>query len=144
MLEDDFSSFKEIVQPGRPGQPALLLWHAAGPAFLCALFSVGCSQSFHLEVLTSNAACSRPKNGPLTQEITVLLNLVSPLKWYYAVESWSLPPCEKLPSDSHSAYQRHGQATAEQWAGDRMAQGSAAHHSLRQGMLTETVTLHGG
>lgn len=32
MLKDDFSSFKEIVQPGRPRQPALLLWHTAGPS----------------------------------------------------------------------------------------------------------------
>jgi hypothetical protein len=53
-----------------------------------ALFSMGYNQSFHLEVLTSNAACSRPKNGHLTQEIiTALLKLVSHLKWYYEVES---------------------------------------------------------
>lgn len=63
MLEDDFSSFKEIVQAGRPGQPALLLC-AHRWAVLCALFSMGCSRSFHLEVLTWNAACSRPKMAP--------------------------------------------------------------------------------
>lgn len=51
------------------------------------LFSTGNNQSFHLEVLTSNEACSRPKNGHLTQElITTLLKLVSPLKWSYKVE----------------------------------------------------------
>ena len=32
MLAEEFNSLKEIVQPGCPGQPALLLWH--GWAFL--------------------------------------------------------------------------------------------------------------
>lgn len=55
---------------------------------VCVLFSMGYNQSFHLEVLTSNAACSRPKNGNLAQEIiTAFLKLVSPLKWYYEVEN---------------------------------------------------------